>query len=82
MLPEIEEYITATDWTLTCKEPGCSWTDYGERTENFMEEIQEAFRSHQNFHADPPIEPLTGFDLYLVDKYIPSNDEESGLGWD
>jgi hypothetical protein len=49
---EIEEYITSWDWKLTCKVPKCKWTSHGERTENFIEEMHEDIRRHEEWHKE------------------------------
>lgn len=54
--PEISEYVGSRDWTATCQNVNCRWTDYGERTENWIEEMQEAIDRHKQWHSDgcPP----------------------------
>jgi hypothetical protein len=49
---EIGEYVTSFDWTLTCKVPGCNWTSYGERTEDFIDEMNEDVQAHREYHRE------------------------------
>lgn len=50
--PEITEYITGDSWTLTCQAVDCKWTEYGERTPDWMDELGEAANRHQQWHED------------------------------
>jgi hypothetical protein len=51
-VPEISEWIQGGDWTITCQSADCKFTDYGERTENWMEEMHESIERHQQWHED------------------------------
>lgn len=48
---EIVEHIIGAEWSLTCTTSGCKWVALGERTEDFVEEIDEATRRHRIEHA-------------------------------
>jgi hypothetical protein len=51
-VPEIDEYVGSRDWTITCQSARCRFTDYGERTENWVEEMQEAIDEHREWHEN------------------------------
>lgn len=51
-VPEIIEYITGGEWSLTCNDLDCKWTAQGERTENWMNEMDDVIDQHKQWHEE------------------------------
>jgi hypothetical protein len=51
-VPEVEEYIMSDSWQLTCMDLDCPWTSFGERTEDWMNEMHETIERHKQWHEN------------------------------
>jgi hypothetical protein len=51
-IPLIDEYVGPTEWSATCTALNCKWVAYGERTENFIEEMAEDVARHREWHEN------------------------------